>query len=281
MYRYGGQSHDDPADQIKAVCSFASATICVLSVCHLSSMPKSTRNRLFWQQLLALTVLDVLLGVCKGLNLGDARLWWLLDFWCCLLDVQIAFGFAVAALGAGKCLIRSFRLAIPISGLLSLGLSLGLYRHHEQGGTDYPWSIVSAGCCGVCLLAYGLAVVGALGCPASAVRRRVLLHGATYIFNILITQAPLALVPMLQAGWMECRPSSSALPVSWCLVAHYLSRLQGLMNVCTYLLWSQWLHRYPDSMVADTLSSKWTAFAKHFELDWLDEKETPRLVVGV
>jgi len=206
---------------------------------HLKRLHQMTRRRLFWVQLVALTVIN--LGYCFAtlvylLTLFGTTSSHKLSFQYCIfifvlasacIETQIAIGFAAASYGdqrAAPVLHRGIpvSLCIMLLAVIVQGLMIELADRalipREAWNTTliFFWIVTFA--------SYIASVCWTSGAPR-VIRRRALARLSSYMANFLLTFG--------LAVWQEFVPQGPTFQV----VASVLVRLNGAGNVCIYAFW--------------------------------------------
>jgi len=263
-----------PITSIYLACLSLSAILCIWSLWHLCGRWRRVRSRIFWSQLLALSLSDLLFAILclafRSLYISGyiphtkpncaiaLHTQIFLEFLSCLLEVHISAGFAAACT---RCLWarRGLWCTLPGCVLLAAGLVIlvdpapAAGMQPQQLGCTYfqerkpfiRWGCIVSGCCLAALVCFFISVGATKGMP-SLLRRRALLRGLTYVGNFLLT---------------------FLFPAVWEVTTYYISKrqrwhvmdvatsnvlaLNGAANIVTYGFWMLRSKRLQDRAQAD------------------------------
>lgn len=221
-----------------------SALACMWMLWHLWRLRKQVSHRLFWRQLIALALTDLvwsLIGIPPYFEWFDPTVFkcelflysrQTLEFTSCCIEVQIAMGFAAACFRVGWA-PSALRWVCNFSWMVGLVLFICTYPslhvkvrkqdHQCDIGSQLGWDIVVLSCCLATLLFYGASVCGAVKSAPQVVRARVLWRGFCYIAVFLVSFGLKALQDLFLRGY------NTWSVVAWCALC-----LSGAVNVVNY-----------------------------------------------
>jgi len=237
-----------------SVCNIVSAaacTWCVISLIRTARLNPAVRDRVFWRQLLALTLTIGLSSFLKAVvraanvisNYHGHPLWYNLDvclytrhvlvyfrYSACLLEVHIAAGF-YAVVYQAQCVYTILRKSVRKMFLLSLCLiTLDIYtsgrsriQHDSYINDDHVWSAVVGGCFVLSAILYVIGAIGVRHLPAGF-RRRVLRCALLYSVGVLWAYGPQAVMSVTDSSGLAL----------W-LISKVLINLTGAMLVGSYV----------------------------------------------
>eukprot|EP00929_Paragymnodinium_shiwhaense_P085505 TRINITY_DN45907_c0_g1_i1.p1 TRINITY_DN45907_c0_g1~~TRINITY_DN45907_c0_g1_i1.p1 ORF type:complete len:309 (+),score=26.81 TRINITY_DN45907_c0_g1_i1:134-1060(+) len=257
-----------PSDVVALVCTTLSGVACSWLIGLLTWRRIFFSERLIFWQLLSLAVFDFLWVVINIPSLFAATVWTdavctafilthsSLDFAICLLDVQIALGFAAACYGSTK--LTKFLKALlffswPLGLLLTIVIqsSLATVLPHQLGEltcrvvSQLRWDIIVCVSFSMTAATYACCMYKTLATPG-VVARRSLYRTLAYMLVFLLTLVLDAIGDL--GGWQYGFPSSLFREASWCLIC--LAGAANVMCVVDFRPWSFHVaFRSPDSFV--------------------------------
>lgn len=280
-----------PAAWAYLVCLSLSVLLCVLSLWQLWTLRKAMTRRLFWIQLVLLTLTDLLFSgfslTWRVLRWADVFptsldgchwLWTVrvsMEFFSCMLEVHIAAGFAIACFHNKQCstlLWRALPLTFPLAVVLSFAIEPDLkiragcrFTQLHDYDSMMGWIIVVCSCCGLAVIFYIASAIKTTSAPM-VIRRRARLRGLTYVLNFLLTWGLRALCHIFFVYPMTL-PIRTFHQITGDCIA-----LNGALNVVTYNVWMWYTRRLSThaSLIGDTGDS--TALEdcvidRYFDLD--------------
>lgn len=305
---WAGVEYHVAVEVISAICLFSSMALCFWAIRHLCSAGPDIRRKLFWGQLLALSCTDLISSLLHAVaypgipwflwmfpDLEQATflffgklLFWeicsLFDFASCILEVQIAAGFAAACSGSPR-FASTLRWTLPLSFVAAAVLAcVDALLHGHDGCMDslfflcttdngkFFWSAVILSCCALIVVfcGYSIAKTGAVAGP---IQRRGLIRGVSYVLNAIATWGPLATVGTYSAG-----PEDSNWGFWWRAkaVANFLFYLNGAANVSFYVFWMWRSRKLQERMDAEGRLSDRESFVldTYFDVAGCHDAET-------
>lgn len=251
---------------ILGACSFLSFVPCLWALLHLCTAQRAIRHRLCWAQLVTLIIACLVhaavevVGTFTSWIFSDTAGWTMFvcvisEFLSCLMEVNIAAGFAAATFGsvrAAKFVHRSIPACIVISVLLANLVMRPWSKAASSWDAEHCrcswmwWSVVTLSCCAVSLVIYTFAVVRLLRTAKGArdLWKQALFRMLLYSLSFLLTYSPLAIFIFMDSVWTN-------------VGVFYLLDLNGFGAVCVYMYSvrrTQGLYEDASSVHADHLS---------------------------
>lgn len=237
---------------LRLFCCTLSVIACLWASCHLLRKSGRVREQVFWAQLVALVIADLLLSVEilllsvePTLPLGVVISSTL--FWSFFLEVQIALGVTGACSQWTGC-SRALRFTILGSLPVAIGLACldSWVVDKDPRGRALLWSFVIVFCLLTNIGAYVSANKYASASPF-VVRRRIMMRGSSYAFTFAIAVLPNLILDVLIAANLV-RVDSTVVPNedatrgtdTLIKICGLLYCLNGFCNVGTYVLWILW-----------------------------------------
>mmetsp|Transcript_60308 Transcript_60308/g.111871 ORF Transcript_60308/g.111871 Transcript_60308/m.111871 type:complete len:323 (-) Transcript_60308:113-1081(-) len=250
---------------IYLACLGVSTILCSWALWHLCRGWRRVSSRIFWSQLVALTISNLLFAVLclafRSLYLAGfiphtkpscaiaLHTQTFLEFLSCLIEVHISAGFAAACsrrvwvwrglwCTLPACVLLAAVLVILVDSETALS-TLNPLPYGCQYRQDTPhfrrWGCIVIGCGLAALFCYIISIGATKGMPP-LMRKRALLRGLTYVGNFLLTF-------LLPAVWEVTSVRSRQRSIVDVATSNVLA-LNGAANAATYGFWmlhAKWL----------------------------------------
>mmetsp|Transcript_27124 Transcript_27124/g.49371 ORF Transcript_27124/g.49371 Transcript_27124/m.49371 type:complete len:250 (-) Transcript_27124:90-839(-) len=193
------------------------------------------------------------------------------EFSSCILEVQIAMGFAAACSGRTR-LVNCLLFLIPL-GILVAALLTFVWNSTDFSGTQWTqdsdrfWSFVVLWCCGLAILFYSCSILQTAGKPR-LVRRRTRLRGLSYTACFILTLGPMAVAQLSRCF----RIYPLAINVLY---------LNGAVNAGAYMFWMVHASRRHRSSSSELESLEESLVDAYFELYYFQDVCTVSMMRSV
>lgn len=158
------------------------------------------------------------------------------DYSSCMLELQIAAGFAAACSGSSRAASK-LRRTLPLNFLVAASLAAPVLAESPENVREYAgvcvafdyhplWIIVTLSCCALIAIFCAVGIVRSSSIPGP-IRRKGITRGVTYVASALITW-----VPYLMSFEFEMDADSDINVIATCIFF-----LNGAINVSAYVYW--------------------------------------------